>query len=84
MTRQTVHVFVFDTLSDWEPGYAVAGINDPAYQAHPGQYQVQTVSVTKDPVTTMGGVTIQPNMTLADLRPTESALLILGRWNGLG
>ncbi len=22
MQKQTVHLFVFDTLSDWEPGYA--------------------------------------------------------------
>gem|GEM_PF-5819719 len=29
MRQETVHVFVFDTLSDWEPGYAVAGINNP-------------------------------------------------------
>ncbi len=31
----TVHLFVFDTLADWEPGYAVAGINDPAFQLQP-------------------------------------------------
>ncbi len=27
-----VHLFVFDTLADWEPGYAVAGINNPRFQ----------------------------------------------------
>ena len=25
----TVHLYVFDTLADWEPGFVVAGINNP-------------------------------------------------------
>jgi len=34
--QQTVHLYVFDSLSDWEPGYAIAGLNNPAYQTNPG------------------------------------------------
>lgn len=84
MKKQTVHLFVFDTLSDWEPGYAIAGINNPAFQTNPGQYQVKTVGLAKEPVTTGGGVTILPDMTLAELKPSESAMLILpggDRWD---
>jgi putative intracellular protease/amidase len=77
MNKQTVHLFVFDTLSDWEPGYAIAGINNPAFQTNPGRYQVKTVGLAKKPVTTSGGVTILPDMTLAELKPSESAMLIL-------
>ena len=36
-----------------------------------------TVAATKDPVTTMGGVTILPDMTVDELRPDDSAMLIL-------
>jgi putative intracellular protease/amidase len=74
---QTVHLFVFNSLADWEPGYAIAGLNNPAFQTNPGRYQVKTVAVTTNPVTTIGGVTILPDMTLAELTPKRSAMLIL-------
>ncbi len=77
MQKQTVHLFVFNTLSDWEPGYAVAGINNPVFQVRPGNYSVKTVGLTKDPVTSLGGITILPDMTLDELDPPQSAMLIL-------
>jgi putative intracellular protease/amidase len=77
MTTQIVHVFVFDTLSDWEPCYAVAGINNPMFQKNPGRYRIQTVGLGKTPVKTMGGITILPDMVLADVEPSQSAMLIL-------
>lgn len=77
MQRQTVHLFVFDTLSDWEPCYAVAGINNPMFQLQPGRYTVKTVGESTEPVKTMGGITVLPDMALDALRPVDSAMLIL-------
>lgn len=77
MEQQTVHLFILDTMSDWEPGYAVAGINQPAFQLNPGRYTVRTVGPTRGAVRTMGGITIQPDLALDELRPEESAMLIL-------
>lgn len=77
MGAQTVHLFVLDTMSDWEPGFAVAGINQPVYQQHPGRYVVRTVGATRDPVRTMGGITILPDIGLDELHAEESAMLIL-------
>lgn len=77
MEQQTVHLFVLDTMADWEAGYAIAGINQPAFQASPGRYAVRTVGPTRDPVRTMGGVTIVPDLSLDELDPRESAMLIL-------
>ncbi len=77
MRQETVHVFVFDTLSDWEPSYALVGINNPMFQAQPGRYAIQTVGPDTTPVKTMGGLTVLPEMTLDALDPADSALLIL-------
>jgi putative intracellular protease/amidase len=77
MKPETVHLFVFDTLSDWEPGYAVAGINNPAFQLNPGRYRIATVGRTTAPVRTMGGVAIVPDMAIESLQPGDSAMLIL-------
>ena len=51
MEKQIVHLFVFNTLADWETGYAVAGINNPDMQKQPGRYQIQTVGLEAEPVT---------------------------------
>jgi putative intracellular protease/amidase len=73
----TVHLAVYDTLSDWETGYAVAAINDPQYQREPGRFAVRTVGLTRDPVVTMGGVRIQPDVALDELAPEDSAMLLM-------
>ncbi|MYS08970.1 glutamine amidotransferase [Streptomyces sp. SID6041] len=68
---KTVHLAVYDTLADWETGHTTAWL------ARAG-YTVRTVGpVAGEPVTTIGGLRIVPDLGLADLRPEDSALLIL-------
>ncbi|MFD3804825.1 type 1 glutamine amidotransferase family protein [Streptomyces sp. NPDC058611] len=69
--RKPVHLAVYDTYADWETGYTTAHLTQRGHQ-------VRTVGTAAgEPVTTMGGVRIQPDLALADLRPEDSALLIL-------
>lgn len=77
MDAQTVHLFVFSSMADWEPAFAIAGINNPRFQREPGRFRVATVGAAARPITTMGGVRIQPDLTLAQLSPSASAMLIL-------
>jgi len=77
MTIKNVYLFVFDTLADWETGYAIAGINNPQFQHEPGKFQLRTVAIRSDLVTTIGGVRIQPDLTLNDLSATGHEMLIL-------
>ncbi|CAM5637832.1 putative protease YoaZ [Streptomyces spiroverticillatus] len=70
MSRKTVHLAVYDTYADWESGHITAELRDQGYE-------VRTVGLTLDPVTTKGGLRILPDLVLADLRAEESALLIL-------
>lgn len=81
MTTHTVHLFVFDTLADWEASFAIAGLNRPFVPEAP-RYAVRTVGMTNAPVCTMGGITILPDLTLDQLDPKESALLILPGGDG--
>lgn len=77
MSTRTVHLFVFDTMADWEAAYAVAAINSPQFQSGPNRYRVVTVAATLAPVTTMGGVRIEPDVMIDAVLPEESAMLIL-------
>ncbi|GAA3488171.1 type 1 glutamine amidotransferase family protein [Streptomyces cremeus] len=70
MSRKTVHLAVYDTYADWESGHITAELGDQGYT-------VRTVALTPEPVTTKGGLRVLPDLVLADLRPEDSALLIL-------
>lgn len=72
-----VPVAVYDTLADWEVGHAIAHIRSAAYQHTPGRYEVVTVAESGEPVTTIGGMRILPDLTLDELDPAASAMLIL-------
>jgi putative intracellular protease/amidase len=74
---ETIHLFIHDTLADWEPGFAIAGINSPDGQKKPGRYQVRTVGIDRTPITTAGGIRMQPDLDLGQLTPADSTMLIL-------
>jgi putative intracellular protease/amidase len=76
-TTTTVHLAVYDTLADWETGLAAAYITNDGWQRRPGTARVVTVGLTREPVTTMAGTTIVPDIGVDELRPGDSAMLIL-------
>ncbi|MCB5178744.1 DJ-1/PfpI family protein [Streptomyces antimicrobicus] len=70
-TRKPIHLAVYDTYADWETGHTTAHLTQRGHE-------IRTVALTADrPVTTMGGLRIQPDQALADVAPADSALLIL-------
>src|SRR5215469_11297978 len=77
MNSKIVHLFVFETMADWEAAYAVAAIGNPRLQSAEGRYRVVTAATSLSPVTTMGGVRIQPDVALDAVTAESSAMLIL-------
>ncbi|MGX7826756.1 DJ-1/PfpI family protein [Actinokineospora sp. 24-640] len=74
----SAHLYVLDTMADWEVGYLSAELNTGRFFAEPGTaLPVRTVGATREPVRTMGGLTITPDLALSELAPEESALLVL-------
>jgi len=81
--KKTVLLFVFDGFADWEPTYALVGINKS------NSYNIKTIAIDKSPVKSMGGVSIFPDLDflpdtdLKDIDPSNTAMLILpggGAW----
>ncbi len=67
-----------DTWSDWEVGYITAELNSGRFFKNKGERLiVKTVGLTKDPITTMGGMSITPDLTLRAVTVESSAMLIL-------
>jgi putative intracellular protease/amidase len=76
--KKIVYLYVFDTMADWEPGYVLAELHSGRYfKDKTLQYPVQTISLTLEPITTMGGVKILPALTVAQLDASVAGLLIL-------
>lgn len=74
MTR-TAHLAVYDNLADSEVGHLLVELNSGRFWGEP--WRVVTVAESLAPVTTMGGLRLEPELTLADLEPAASDLLIL-------
>lgn len=75
MEPRTAHVALYDTLADWEVGHLLAELRTGRFTGTP--FDVVAVAESSEPITTMGGVRMLPDMLLADLEPAASDLLIL-------
>jgi putative intracellular protease/amidase len=77
MPDKAVHLLVVEGFADWEPAHAVAEL-----RRH-GHYHVEAVGLTTAPVRSMGGITVLPSKTVADMDPAHVAVFILpggDRW----
>ncbi len=76
--RKKVYIYVQDTWSDWEAGYVIAELNSGRFFKNKGErLVVKAVGLTKDQITTMGGMSIIPDLTLRAVTAESSAMLIL-------
>lgn len=82
---RVAHLAVYDTAADWEYGHLIVELRTGRFTGVP--YQVRTVAESRDPITTMGGLRLIPDLVLDELEPADSALLILpgsGFWDAGG
>jgi putative intracellular protease/amidase len=71
----TVHIVVFDSLADWEAGHLSVELRTGRFTGTP--FDIVTVAESHEPVTTMGGLRLLPDMLITDLDPVSSDLLVL-------
>jgi putative intracellular protease/amidase len=76
--NNTVYLYVFDTMADWEIGYLTAELNSGRYyKKGVAPLKIVTVGIEKTPVTTMGGLKILPDITLDECSIESTDTLIL-------
>lgn len=74
----TVYVYVLDTLADWELGYVTAELySGRFFKKGAPEIRVKTVGISKEPVRTMGGLTVIPDCTVSDMAVNEKSVLLL-------
>ena len=77
MPDKAIYLIVVDGFADWEAAHAIAELR------RNGNYRVEFVGLSRDPVESMGGMRVVPTMTVADVRPDDVAVFILpggDRW----
>ncbi|GLY53730.1 DJ-1/PfpI family protein [Lentzea sp. NBRC 102530] len=79
---QTVYLALTDRLADWEYGHVAAQVNIQHFQQQPGRYEIRTVGLSLDPIRTVGGVRMLPDVTLADVSVEDAAMLVLPGGDG--
>lgn len=81
----TIYVYVLDTLADWEIGYVIAELNSGRFfKEGAPRVSLKMVSDSKEPIHTMGGLTIVPDCLIDDIVVSETSVLLLpgaNTWN---
>lgn len=67
----TAYMLALDGYADWEPALAIAEINKS------DRYELRTVSLSSEPIRSMGGVRILPDLALDQLPPGGACLFIV-------
>ena len=71
MSERSVHVLVVDGFADWEPGHALAEVR------RSGGFAVRVVGFTEQPIRSMGGLRVMPDVALESVKPEQVALFLL-------
>jgi transcriptional regulator GlxA family with amidase domain len=69
--RDTVYFLAFEGFADWQAALALCEIR------RPGEWQLRTVGFSMQPVVSMAGLRMLPELTLDQLEAERAALLIL-------
>ncbi|MEG0757194.1 MAG: type 1 glutamine amidotransferase family protein [Raoultibacter sp.] len=74
----TVYVYVLDTLADWEVGHVLAELNSGRFFKEGAPHvSLKTVSYSKEPIRTMGGLSIVPDCLIDDIAVNKTSVLLL-------
>lgn len=81
----TIYVYVLETLADWELGYVTSELHSGRFFKKDAEsVSLKTVSDSKEPIHTMGGLTVLPDCLVDDVVVSETSVLLLpgaDTWN---
>lgn len=83
MNKKEVIFVLLNEFADWEGAYITTNLNKGVIPPEsPIHYTVKTMSVTKDPVISIGGFKVLPDYDLNDIPEDHAGLILIGgmRW----
>ncbi len=74
----SIYVYLLDTMADWEMGHVMAELGSKRYfKKDAPEISIKKVSLTKEPVCTMGGFQILPDCLLEEMELGKDSMLLL-------
>lgn len=82
MNKKEVIFVLLNDFADWEGAYISTCLNIGVKPGSPVSYTVKTMSVTKDPIVSIGGFRVLPDYDLNDIPEDYAGLILIGgmRW----
>ncbi|MDH6342495.1 putative intracellular protease/amidase [Parabacteroides sp. PFB2-12] len=82
MQKKEILFVLLDEFADWESTYIATCLNQGVKPGNPINFSVKTMSVTKDPITSLGGFKLLPDYDLNDMPADHAGLILIGgmRW----
>ena len=81
----TIYIYALDTLADWEIGYLIAELNSGRFfKKNVETVSIKYVGISKETITTMGGLKIIPDCEIEDIILNKESILVLpgsDMWN---
>ncbi|MDH8702504.1 putative intracellular protease/amidase [Dysgonomonadaceae bacterium PH5-43] len=78
MNKKEVIFVLLDKFADWEGAYISTCLNIGVKPGSPIKYTVKTISVTKDPILSIGGFKVVPDYDLNDMPEDHAGLILIG------
>ena len=72
--KKTILFVILQQYADWEVAYISSAIT----MLGQGQYDIKTVSLSKDPVQSIGGFRVLPDYDIASVPQDYEALILIG------
>ena len=81
MKKEIIFVLL-NRFADWEAAYTAVCINTGVKPGRPVKYIAKTLSLTKDPILSIGGFRVLPDYDIQDLPEDYAGLVLVGGDNG--
>ncbi|MEG1805850.1 MAG: DJ-1/PfpI family protein [Clostridia bacterium] len=82
--NKIIYIYVLDSFADWEIGYLLQALSNQGMINNEVTYEIRTVGLTRNPIKTIGGLTLIPDCTIDEIDEERlRALLLVGAntWN---
>jgi len=78
MEKKEVIIVLLNDFADWEGAYISTCLNMGVKPGLPNKYKVKTLSISKEPVMSIGGFSVLPDYGVADFPNDYAGLILIG------
>ena len=72
--KKTIIFVLAEPFADWEGAY----LSSILLTSRPGEYEIKTMSLTREPIHSIGGFTILPDYTIEDMPADFDGVILIG------